>query len=395
MRLGVFYDLPYRSEGGIVSADLPIVRFLTSLPPRVEEVVLFGRLNPAPGVGTYVLPTGHVRLVPLPFYPSIFDIRRLVAAFPGSCRTFSAELEHVDAVWLFGPNPMAILFALIALARHKQVFLGVRQDYPEYIGARLPSPKWRWALPIANLMEHLFRLISRRAPTTVEGEQIARNYRVGRAPVLSTGLSLIGEDDLVPLERALARSWDGPIKLVTVGRIDPEKNPLLLLDIAEGLRAHDPRWSLAVVGGGPLMGEMERAIAARDLGDAVELLGYVANGQPLWDVYRSSHAFLHVSLTEGHPQVFFEAEAAGLPIVATDVGGVSIALDHGTRGLLVPPRDAPAAIGALERLAADAGLREQLIRAGLEHMQGQTMEAHLDKVAAFFTAAMPLSSKER
>jgi glycosyltransferase involved in cell wall biosynthesis len=389
VRLGVFYDLPYRSDGRTFSADLPIVRFITSLPPRVEEVVLFGRLNPSPGTGIYALPAEHVRLVPLPFYPSIFDIRRLVAAFPGSCRRFSAELENVDAVWLFGPNPLAILFALIALARRKQVFLGVRQDYPEYIGARLPSERWRWALPLANLMEHAFRLISRRAPTTVEGEQIARNYRVGRAPVLSTGLSLISENELVPLDTALARSWDGEIKLVTVGRIDPEKNPLLLLDIAEGLRSRDPRWKLAVVGDGPLREEMERAIAERSLGDAVELLGYVPNGKPLWDVYRSSHGFLHVSLTEGHPQVFFEAEAAGLPIVATDVGGVSIALDHGTRGVLVPPRDAAAAVGALERLAVDAGLREQLIRAGLEHMQSQTMEAHLDKVADFFAAAMP------
>ncbi len=391
MRLGVFYDLPYRSDGGKLTADLPIVRFLTSLPPRVEEIVLFGRLNPEPGTGAYLLPTKDVRLVPLPYYPSIFDIRRLVAALPGSCRTFSKELDRVDAVWLFGPNPLAILFGLIALVRRKPVFLGVRQDYPEYIGARLPSPRWRWALPIANLMEHVFRLISRRAPTTVEGEQIARNYRVGRAPVLSTGLSLISASELVPLDAALARSWDGEIRLVTVGRVDPEKNPLLLIDIAEGLRSHDPRWKLAVVGGGPLLGEMERAITARSLGGAVDLLGYVPNGQALWDVYRSSHAFLHVSLTEGHPQVFFEAEAAGLPIVATDVGGVSIALDHGARGLLVPPRDAPAAIGALERLAADADLREQLIRAGLEHMQGQTMEAHLDKVAAFFAAAMPTS----
>jgi glycosyltransferase involved in cell wall biosynthesis len=390
VKLGVFYDLPYRSEGGRFSTDLPIVRFLTSLPPRVEEVVLFGRLNPAPGTGLYPLPTEHVRLVALPYYPSIFDIRRLVSALPGSCRRFWAELDHVDAVWLFGPNPLAILFALIALARRKQVFLGVRQDYPEYIGARLPGPRWRWALPLANLMEHVFRLISRRAPTTVEGEQIARNYRGGRAPVLSTGLSLIGRDELVPLDAALARSWEGEIRLVTVGRIDPEKNPLLLLDIAEGLRSHDPRWKLAVVGDGPLRPEMERAIATRGLGEAVDLLGYVANGQPLWDVYRASHAFLHVSLTEGHPQVFFEAEAAGLPIVATDVGGVSIALDHGTRGLLVPPRDAPAAIGALERLASDPGLREQLIRAGLDHMESETLEAHLDKVAAFFAA-----SKER
>jgi glycosyltransferase involved in cell wall biosynthesis len=388
VKLGVFYDLPYRSDGRTISADIPVIRFITSLPPRVDEIVLFGRLNPEPGTGTYVLPTEHVRLVPLPFYPSIFDVPRLLAALPGSCRRFSAELDRVDAVWLFGPNPLAILFALIALARRKQVFLGVRQDYPEYIGARLPNPKWRWALPVANLMEHVFRLISRHVPTTVEGEQIAQNYRVGRAPVLSGGFSLIRRDELVPLESALARSWEGEIKLVSVGRIDPEKNPLLLLDIVEGLRSNDPRWRLAVVGDGPLREEMDRAVAERGLGSAVDLLGYVPNGEALWDVYRSSNAFLHVSLTEGAPMVFFEAESAGLPIVATDVGGVSAALGGGERGLLVPPRDAPAAIAALERLAADREVRERLIRDGLEHATANTTEAHLDKVAAFFDAAL-------
>jgi glycosyltransferase involved in cell wall biosynthesis len=387
VKLGVFYDQPYQSDGRTISAEIPVIRFITSLPPRVEEIVLFGRLNPEPGTGTYVLPTEHVRLVALPFYPSIFDIRRLLAAIPGSCRRFWAELDHVDAVWLFGPNPLAILFALIALAGRKQVFLGVRQDYPEYIGARLPNPKWRWALPVANLMEHVFRLISRHVPTTVEGEQIAANYRVGRAPVLSGGFSLIRRDELVALDTALARSWEGEIRLVSVGRIDPEKNPLLLLDIVAGLRA-GARWRLAVVGDGPLREEMEHAVAERGLGGAVDLLGYVPNGKELWDVYRSSNAFLHVSLTEGAPMVFFEAESAGLPIVATDVGGVSAALGGGDRGLLVPPRDAPAAIEALERLATDRELRERLIRDGLEHAGNETLEAHLDKVAAFFDAAL-------
>jgi glycosyltransferase involved in cell wall biosynthesis len=386
--LGIFYDLPYRREGQTVSADLPVIRFLTGLPPRVDEVVLFGRLDPVPGTATYALPSARVRLVPLPFYPSIFDVRRLVAAFPGSCRRFSAELDEVDAVWLFGPNPLAILFCLIALGRHKQVFLGVRQDYPEYIGARLPSPRWRWALPVAHLMEHVFRLISRRVPTTVEGEQIAENYRAGRAPLLSGGFSLIRRDELAPLETALARSWDGDIRLVTVGRLDPEKNPMLLLDIVEELRRRSDRWRLSVVGDGPLRGEVERAVAERGLGDAVQLLGYVQNGEPLWEIYRSGHAFLHVSLTEGHPMVFFEAEAAGLPIVATDVGGVSAALGEGERGLLVPPRDASAAVRALERLAAEPELRERLIRAGAAHAEANTLDAHLDRVAAFFRAAM-------
>jgi len=383
VRLGVFYDMPYRSDGGAITADVPVIRFITSLPPRVDEIVLFGRLDPAPGRFAYVLPEEHVRLVPLPFYGGIFDLPAMLRALPGSVRRFLAELPSLDAVWIFGPNPMSIVLALIALAKRKQVFLGVRQDYPEYIAARLPSPRWRWAMPVANLLEHVFRLIARRAPTTAEGEQIAANYRGGRAPVLSGGFSLIRRDELTPLDEALARSWDGEIKLISVGRVDAEKNPMLMLDIVEGL---DTRFRLAVVGDGPLLEEMRRAVSERRLGDRIELLGYVPNGEELWSVYRSSNAFLHVSLTEGHPMVFFEAESAGLPIAATDVGGVSAALGAGERGLLFPPRDAPPAVAAVERLAADPELRERLIRAGMEHAEAFTMEARLDAVAELFRA---------
>src|SRR5262249_54859450 len=56
-----------------------------------------------------------------------------------------------------------------------------------------------------------------------------------------------------------------------------------------------------------------------------ELLGYVPLDDGLLDVYRTSHVFLHVSWTEGLPQVLFEASAAGTPVVATDTGGVGAA----------------------------------------------------------------------
>jgi glycosyltransferase involved in cell wall biosynthesis len=383
VKLGVFYDMPYRSQNGVVTADVPVIRFITSLPPRVDEIVLLGRLDPEPGRFTYEVAGEQVRLVPLPFYSSIFDLPGMLRAMPGSVRRFLAELPNLDAVWIFGPNPMSIVLASVALARRKQVFLGVRQDYPEYIAARLPSPRWRWALPVANLLEHAFRLIARRVPTTVEGEQIAANYRGGRAPVLSGGFSMIRAAELVPRDEALSRSWDGEVTLVSVGRIDAEKNPLLLIDIVARL---DALFRLVVVGDGPLMQDMRRAVAERGLGDRIDLLGYVQNGEPLWDVYRASHAFLHVSLTEGHPMVFFEAESTGLPIAATDVGGVSAALGGGERGLLFPPRDAGAAVAAVEQLAADPELRERLIRAGMEHAEAHTMEARLDAVAEFFRA---------
>ncbi len=388
MRLGVYADLVYRLDGDVLSTDRSFVNFLAALPPRVEELVLFGRLDPAPGRSHYVVPTGAARLVALPHYESVFAVGEVLRALPASCRTFSNHLDEVDAVWLFGPAPVAVAFALVALRRRKQVFLGVRQDYPAYVRARLPTGRWTWALGAAYALDLAFRLVATRAPTVTVGEDLARRYRSGRAPVLPIGLSLVRSGDVVSRDEALGRSWQDGLRVLSVGRLDPEKNPLLLLDVIEELRRRDPRWRLAVVGDGPLSGELAAERDRRRLGDAVELLGQVPNGPELWNQYRGSHVFLHVSLTEGLPQVLFEAEAAGLPIVATDVGGVAAALGQGSRGLLVPPRDARAAADAIARLAADASLRERLVDAALEHARAEALDVQLDRVAAFFARAV-------
>ena len=105
--------------------------------------------------------------------------------------------------------------------------------------------------------------------------------------------------------------------MLSVGRLDPEKNPLLLLDIAERLRELDPRWRLVIAGTGPLRAELDAEIARRRLEENVELLGKAAGGLELWSLYRQSHVFLHVSLTEGVPQVLFEAQAAALPMIVS------------------------------------------------------------------------------
>ncbi len=388
MRLGVYADLVYRLDGDVLSTDRSFVNFVTALPPRVDEVVLFGRLDPEPGRSHYVVPTEAVRFVPLPHYESVFAVGQVVRATPASCRAFSQELDRVDAVWLFGPVPLAVVFALVGMRHRKPVFLGVRQNYPEYVGTRLPSGRWTWAVGAAHALDLSFRLIGRRAPTVTVGEDLAQRYQGGSAPVLPIGLSLVRSSDVVSREEALARSWDGELRLLSVGRLDPEKNPLLLLDVIEELRRRDPRWRLAVVGEGPLEGELSERRDRSGLSDAVELIGHVANGPDLWEQYRRSHLFLHVSLTEGLPQVLFEAEAAGLPIVATDVGGVSAALGHGARGLLVPPRDSTAAVDAIERIATDADLRARLVDAGLADARAEALDVQLDRVVAFFEAAL-------
>jgi glycosyltransferase involved in cell wall biosynthesis len=126
----------------------------------------------------------------------------------------------------------------------------------------------------------------------------------------------------------------------------------------------------------------ERA-AELGIGERVELLGYVAFGPRMLDLYRDAHAFVHVSLTEGIPQVLVEALAAGIPVVATDVGGVRGGLGGGRAGLLVPPSDLEALTGAVRRMAADAELRATLVRRGLELARARTLEAEGARISAF------------
>jgi glycosyltransferase involved in cell wall biosynthesis len=393
LRLGVYSDLKYRRDDGGLSTDRAFIRFVTSLPPRVDEVVIFGRLDPEEGRYRYALPTEGVRFVALPFYPQVTALRGLVGAVRRSAAIFRAELDRLDAVWIFGPHPLSDRFARIARKHGTPLVLGVRQDYPSYIGNRLPSRLWSWAIPVSHGLERSFRRLGRHAPTVALGAEIAANYS-GGAPVLTTGFSLVRRDELVSDVEALAKPWDGPLRVLSVGRLDPEKNPLLLVEIAELLRKRDSRWSLAIAGDGPLQDALERRIAERGLDEAVELLGYVPNGPELWAEYRRSHVFLHVSLTEGLPQVLFEAQGAGLPVVATDVGGVSAAVGGGESALLVPPEDAAAAAEALMRLAADEPERRRLIATGLANAREQTIEAQLDRIAEFLRAEVGARSSD-
>jgi glycosyltransferase involved in cell wall biosynthesis len=389
MRLGIYSDLLYRRDSDGYSTRRAFIRFVTSLPPRVQEVVIFGRVEPTPGRFPYALSQEGVRFVELPYYPSARSVLSMSGALRTSCSVFERTLEDLDAVWVFGPHPLALLFASIARRRKVPLFLGVRQDYPSYVRARLPRGVRPLAMPTVQVLDRAFRRMARHAPTVAVGEELSKRYEANGGNVLCSGFSLVREGELTSASEALGRRWDGELRLLSVTRLDPEKNPLLLLTVLAQLRERNPSWRLAIAGDGPLWQQMQRRVEELDLHDSVELLGEVPNGPLLWELYRESHAFLHVSLTEGLPQVLAEAQAAGLPVVGTAVGGVPAALEHGAAGILIPPANADAASQALERIACDEALRRTLILAGLENASRETLEAQLDRIWEFFAASLP------
>ena len=181
--------------------------------------------------------------------------------------------------------------------------------------------------------------------------------------------------------------------MLSVGRLDAEKNPLLLADVLARLHARNPRWRLVVCGDGPLKSDLEARLGELGVRERAELAGYVPVEEGLLDLYRSSHLLLHCSWTEGVPQVLYEAFAQRLPVVATDVGGVRDAADGAV--LLVPPGDADAAATALETLAADESLRDQLVEVGVARAREQSLEAGIDRVATFLRDSLSRGSRLR
>lgn len=381
MRLAVYVDDVYRCDGDVLSAALAFPLFAAGLARELEVVTLLGRLDPTPGRTHHVLPP-DVEFVPLPHYSDLGRPLDVARGAVGALRRFWKVLGNVDAIWLLGPHPLALLVALLAAARRRAVVLGVRQDTAEYAAYRHPDSRLRRLT--FSALEGCWRLLAQICPVVVVGPQLVGFY--SRAPrLLDVRISFVGEEDIVSPDAAIRRDYTGEVRVLSVGRIDPEKNPLLLADILAELIGAGQNVRLIVCGEGSLERQLTERLSALGVADRAELLGYVPVDGALHDVYRSSHVFLHVSWTEGVPQVLFEAFAARLPTVATDVGGV--AATAGDAALITAPGDAHAAAAAVGRIVSDAELRERLIAAGVEQLRTHSREAQLRRLARWLREA--------
>lgn len=379
LRLGVYTDYTYELLDGDVYAERAFALFLARVRRSVRSLTVIGRLRPeATGAARYPLGP-DVELTPLPYYASLARPLRALPALARSLRAFWGALDDLDAVWLLGPHPLAIAFAFLARTRRRRVVLGVRQDLPAYMRTRHPG---RRAMAIAaDLLEGAFRRLGRRMPVVAVGPELAANY-ADAARVCEIVVSLIDEDSIISIEAAMDRNFNSEISVLSVGRLDTEKNPLLMIEALAALEERDPgRWKLVICGEGPSEQELRARLAELGLTERCEMRGYVSWGPELTAAYADAHLLLHVSRTEGFPQVLLEAFAAGLPTVATDVGGIRAAV--GNAAVLVPPDDAGAIVEALRALSSEEARRRRLVGAGLSFVRDHTLAGEAGRVAAF------------
>lgn len=135
-----------------------------------------------------------------------------------------------------------------------------------------------------------------------------------------------------------------------VARLTPAKDHSNLLRAFKIVLDSGARATLLVVGDGELRRELEAETAALGIRDRVIYLGSRSDVPELLGLM---DVFVLSSYTEGLAMTLLEAMAAGLPVVATAVGGNTEAVADGETGIIVPPRDAPALAGAVRELLLD------------------------------------------
>jgi glycosyltransferase involved in cell wall biosynthesis len=340
-------------------AQTYVASLLPALVPRFEVVVAAHGDGPlvaaARDAGATFVPLRHVRR-PLNPVRDLLGLLELVALI----RRRRPDIVHVNSSKAGVLGRVAALLTRVPIT----VFTVHGWAFKAYSGV---------ASALYRLADGLMAAATTVTICVTETERAAglaaRTCRAGRTVVIANAVDVgaaerargDGPPPLVAADRE--RLTGDPPRIVTVGRLAFPKDPLTLVRALARVRARGGRFRASFVGDGPEAEDVAAELRALGLESDVELCGARSD---VGAVLARSDVFVLASRSEGGPISILEAMAAGLPVVASDVGGVREQVADGVTGLLVPPGDPEALAGALERLLADPELRRRLGAAGLE-----------------------------
>lgn len=222
-----------------------------------------------------------------------------------------------------------------------------------------------WKRNVMQIIEaRLIRLFDRvtAQSETARRDTIRLGVRPERVSVLFSGHEAAPLAPPAAERRARRRDWgaeDEHTVLINVARLYPEKAHDGLLRSFHEVHQRCPSARLWILGVGPLEKNVRALCTSLGLDPAVRFLGFVEN---LASVLPLADIQVHPSHAEGIPLALCAGMAAGLPIVASAVGGLPELLDHGRRGFLVPARDEAAFARGVLSLIEDRATRDCLGR---------------------------------
>ncbi|MCX8037469.1 MAG: glycosyltransferase [Candidatus Sumerlaeia bacterium] len=213
-----------------------------------------------------------------------------------------------------------------------------------------------------------------------------------RVRVLYNGIDLSEYERAVRSPALLRRMGvpDGRLVVVVLARLVEQKGHLRLLHALESMRADLPPCHFLFVGEGGMRETIEREIRRRGLDDLVTLTGHRADVPA---ILASSDVSVLPSDREGFSNAIVESLAAGVPVVATDVGGNREAVISGECGYLVPPDDSNALAQAIKTVLDDGALRRRMSESARRRAQRFSLDRMLDETRQLYREVLGMDSQ--
>ncbi len=229
-----------------------------------------------------------------------------------------------------------------------------------HAGGRAPALIAR-AVSSAHVVAHYHSLGAgtrgRGLKRTTSAELVIANSAATAATIRAKNVIIVHPGVVVSPRARVRRGGEGPVIAGIAGGLEHVKGIDILLDAALMLKQQGCRIVFEIAGEGPDMELLQRKCVDNGLQGVVRFAGWSDNIRSLmenWQIY------IQPSRREGFGLAILEAMATGLPVVASNVGGIPELVTNNVTGFLVPPDDARALSKAIARLAGDLALREAM-----------------------------------
>lgn len=352
-------------------------------PERFETLLVHGRLAPGEESMADLAREEGARMIHLPTLRQPIEPPADARAFGALIRIVNRFRPHIVHSHTAKAGLVARAAALAAPGRRPAL---VHTFHGHVLEGYFGPAKTR-------LFRDLERALGRRTDRLIGVSEATVDdlVRLGVAPrerfeVIPLGLDLSPYEHLDPgpgasLRRELGVA-DDQVLAVFVGRVVPIKRLDVLLRALAVARSRGAKVHLAVVGDGEMRPDLERLARELRTDDAVHFLGYRRDLAP---VLSAADLAVLSSDNEGTPVSLIEAGAAGVPAVATDVGGVAEVVEDG--GWLVAPRDPDRMGVALAELAGDGARRRRMGKLAQERaLREHGVDRLIDDVSGLYRA---------
>jgi glycosyltransferase involved in cell wall biosynthesis len=296
-----------------------------------------------------------------------------------------AAVEGVDLVWIKAPASNALLALTAARRAKRPYFTWVAGSARAVVGGqRRSGPAGLLAAVGAAVYDGVTRILERTGPSIrLDGEHFTSLVTEGEIATSrqrwATGMA----------RTAAAGAQNGAIRLAWAGRVVTDKGLDDLFAAVVRLRAEGLPATLDLLGDGPDRLALEQRAAELGLTRALRWRGHLTDRPTYMDRLRDADLFVLPSRAEGVPKVLVEAMAAGLPVVATRVGGVPALMQSGSPGRLVDPSEPDQLAAAIAELARDPSERTRLRDAGLAYAAEHTLDAQAAALVRWMRATFP------